>query len=156
MGTTLKPETEARISDLARRLGFAGPNEQERVIEMALDSLDAKTPRQCHQMTPEEVAAEYSVLSAAGRRWREEHPGVSGTTKTTRPPRLGRMNCTTSGVCQNDGSRYVGSDSSIDGRNGRAGISQPDTFACALASVRRLPLLFKGDDFPLTDIAAAV
>ena len=44
MGATLKPETEARISDLARRLGFAGPNEQERVIEMALDSLDAKTP----------------------------------------------------------------------------------------------------------------
>ena len=75
MGATLKPETEARISDLARRLGFAGPNDQERVIEMALDSLDAKTPRQCHQMSPEEVAAEYRVLSAAGRRWREENPG---------------------------------------------------------------------------------
>ena len=75
MAVTLKPETEARIADLARRLGCAGANEQEQVIEMALDSLDAKTPRQCHQMTPEEVAVEYRVLSAAGRRWREENPG---------------------------------------------------------------------------------
>ena len=55
MAVTLKPETEARIADLARRLGFAGANEQEQVIEI-LDSLDAKTPRQCHQMTPEEVS----------------------------------------------------------------------------------------------------
>ena len=74
MATTLKPETEARIADLAKRLGFAGPNEQDRVIEMALDSLDVKTFRPCHQMTPSELAAEYKILSAAGRRWREEHP----------------------------------------------------------------------------------
>ena len=25
-------------------------------------------------MTPEEIEAEYMTLSAAGRRWREEHP----------------------------------------------------------------------------------
>ena len=31
-----------------------------------------------------------------------------------------------------------------------------DTFAYALASTRGLPLLFKGDDFARTDIAAAV
>ena len=41
-------------------------------------------------------------------------------------------------------------------RFGSAQLNFGDTFAYALASVRGLPLLFKGDDFSLTDIAAAV
>ncbi len=37
-----------------------------------------------------------------------------------------------------------------------AGLNFGDTFAYALASVRNLPLLFKGNDFAQTDIMAAV
>ena len=70
----LKPETEARIADLAKRLGFAGQNATDQVLKMALDALDAKTPPARRKMTAEEMEAEYRFLSAAGRRWREEHP----------------------------------------------------------------------------------
>lgn len=37
-----------------------------------------------------------------------------------------------------------------------AGLNFGDTFAYALASVRSLPLLFKGNDFVRTDVAPAV
>ena len=74
MTTELKPETVARLTDLARRLGFAGPDAPERVLQMALDDLDAKAAPPRRKMTPEEIAAEYKALSAAGRHWREEHP----------------------------------------------------------------------------------
>ncbi len=74
MATALKPEMEARIADLANRLGFDGPDAAERVLAMALDDLDAKTPTPRRKITPEEIEAEYMALSAAGRRWREEHP----------------------------------------------------------------------------------
>ncbi len=42
------------------------------------------------------------------------------------------------------------------GRGHPAGLNFGDTFAYALATVRRLPLLFKGDDFTQTDIAPVV
>ena len=74
MATTLKPETETRIADLARRLGFAGPDAVEQVLHKALDDLEAQTTPVCRKMTPEEMAEEYELLSAAGRRWREENP----------------------------------------------------------------------------------
>ncbi len=73
MATELKPETEAFIVDLARRLGIAGPDAVERVLKAALDDLDAKTPMPRRRMTDEESDQEYRTLSAAGRRWREEH-----------------------------------------------------------------------------------
>ena len=38
----------------------------------------------------------------------------------------------------------------------RAGLNFGDTFAYALASVRGLPLLYKGDDFTHTDILSVV
>ncbi len=74
MATTLKPETEARIAALAERLGFAGPEAAERVLTMALDDLDAKTPMPVTRMIADEIVEDYRALSAAGRRWREEHP----------------------------------------------------------------------------------
>jgi hypothetical protein len=77
MATTLKPEIEARIADLAKRLGFAGPDAVEKVLEKALDDLDAITPKPRRKMTPEEMAEELKILdklTEAGRRWREEHP----------------------------------------------------------------------------------
>ncbi len=37
-----------------------------------------------------------------------------------------------------------------------AGLNFGDTFSYALAAARQLPLLYKGDDFVQTDIAAAV
>ncbi|MXX39748.1 MAG: hypothetical protein F4Y91_13200 [Gemmatimonadetes bacterium] len=74
MTTTLKPEMEARIAELAERLDVTAPNAHEQVLNMALDDLDAKAPPLRCKMTPEEMAAEYRTLSAAGRRWREEHP----------------------------------------------------------------------------------
>lgn len=74
MATTLKPKTETRIADLARRLGFAGPDAVEQVLHKALDDLEVQTPPVCRKMTPEEIAEEYELLSAGGRRWREENP----------------------------------------------------------------------------------
>jgi ribonuclease VapC len=38
----------------------------------------------------------------------------------------------------------------------RAGLNYGDCFSYALASVRSEPLLFKGDDFPHTDVVAAL
>lgn len=40
-------------------------------------------------------------------------------------------------------------------RSGRKGLNFGDCFAYALAKSRDLPLLFKGDDFRLTDVEAA-
>jgi hypothetical protein len=74
MATTLKPEVEARIAALAERLALTAPDAHDRVLTMALDELDAKVPPPRRKMTSEEIAAEYRTLSAAGRRWREEHP----------------------------------------------------------------------------------
>lgn len=74
MSTPLKPEMEAQIEALVERLALTDPNAHERVLQMALDDLDAKVPPLRRKMTPEEIAEEYRILSAAGRRWREEHP----------------------------------------------------------------------------------
>ena len=74
MATTLKPEMEARIAALAERLDFTAPDAHDRVLEMALDELDAKVPPLRQKMTPEEIAEEYRILSAAGRRLRAEYP----------------------------------------------------------------------------------
>ena len=57
MATALKPDTEARIADLAERLGFAGPDAAERVIIAALDYLDESTDRWERWYTAEEVEA---------------------------------------------------------------------------------------------------
>ena len=45
MTTKLTPDLEARIADLAARLGFAGPDAAERVIVAALDYLDESTDK---------------------------------------------------------------------------------------------------------------
>lgn len=74
MTTILKPETAARIDALADRLGYSGSDAVERVLKIALDDLDAKAPRPHRKLTPEEIAAEYRLLTAAGRRYRQEHP----------------------------------------------------------------------------------
>ena len=74
MTTELKPETAARVAELAERLGITGADAGERVLKLAPDGLECKTPRPHRKMTPEEIAAEYRQISAAGRRWREEHP----------------------------------------------------------------------------------
>ena len=72
MATNLKPEMEARIVDLAKRLGFAGPDAAERVLKAALDDLDAKTPN--HKMTPDEIEAEIAYWSQVAKRNRALHP----------------------------------------------------------------------------------
>ena len=74
MDTTLKPETAARIARLSIRLGCTGPDACEQVLKLALDDLEAKAPPPRRKLTPEEIAAEYRLLSAAGRRYRQEHP----------------------------------------------------------------------------------
>ena len=74
MATTLKPETETRITDLARRLGFAGPDAVGQVLHKALDDLEAQTAPVCRKMTPEEIAAEMAYWTEVGRRNRARHP----------------------------------------------------------------------------------
>ena len=74
MATTLKPEMEARIAALAERLDVTAPDAHERVLSMALDDLEAKAPPPRRKMTPEEIAAQYKILSEVGRRLRAEYP----------------------------------------------------------------------------------
>ena len=78
MEITLDPKTEARIADLAERLGFRGPDAARQVLLMAIADLDSRTPLRRGKPTPEERAEWRRVLNeiaANGRRWREEHPG---------------------------------------------------------------------------------
>jgi hypothetical protein len=74
MATALKPEMEARIADLAKRLGFAGPDAADRVLTMALDNLDATTPHPRPRMTDEEAGAEMAYWSEIAKRNRALHP----------------------------------------------------------------------------------
>lgn len=77
MATILNTKTEARIADLARRLGISGPDAPARVLQMALEALEDKTRPKHGEMTPAETTAELLLLeklSAAGRQWREENP----------------------------------------------------------------------------------
>ena len=55
MASTLKPEMEARVADLAERLGFAGPDAAERAIIVALDYLDQSTGKWERWYTATEV-----------------------------------------------------------------------------------------------------
>lgn len=63
MPTTLKPKMEAQIESLAERLALTDPNAHERVLQTALDDLDAKVPLLRRKMTPAEIAKEYRILS---------------------------------------------------------------------------------------------
>ena len=77
MVAELSPEIGARLDDLARRIGYFGPNAREQILKIALDDLDAKTPPPRSKMTPEQVAQEMEVLDKlreSGRKWRREHP----------------------------------------------------------------------------------
>ena len=74
MATTLKPETETRIADLAKRMGFAGPDAVDLVLHKALDDLEAQTAPVCRKMTSEEVAAEMAYWTEVGRRNRARYP----------------------------------------------------------------------------------
>ena len=74
MTVTINPETAARIAALAGRLGYTGPDSTEQVLKMALDDLDAKTPRPRYQPTPAEKAAELEYWAEVGRRNRASHP----------------------------------------------------------------------------------
>lgn len=74
MVTELKPETEARIADLAKRLGIAGPDATDRVLGMALDNLEIITPRPRPKMTKEDAEAELAYWSAIAKRNRALHP----------------------------------------------------------------------------------
>ena len=74
MAIMLKPETEARIADLAKRLGFAGRNATDQVLKMALDALDAQTPPVRRKMTPEEMEAEMAYWRKVAKRNRTLHP----------------------------------------------------------------------------------
>ncbi len=57
MATTPKPEMEARIAELAERLGFAGPDAAEQVIVAALDYLDESTGKWERWYTDNEMSA---------------------------------------------------------------------------------------------------
>ncbi len=77
MALTLNHKIESRIADLADRLGLTGPDALETTLGLALNALDAQTPRKRRKMTPEEIEEELRILDKLRepwRRWREEHP----------------------------------------------------------------------------------
>lgn len=74
MATTLKPEMEARIAELAERLDVTAPDAHEQVLNMALDDLDAKAPPPRCKMTSEEIAAEKAHWLEVGRQLRAKYP----------------------------------------------------------------------------------
>ncbi len=74
MVMTLTPDMEARLADLAHRLGMDGPDAPEQALIMAVAELEAKVSPPRRKLSPEEVAAEMAPIVAAARRWREEHP----------------------------------------------------------------------------------
>ena len=74
MATTICPVIAARIADLAQRLGYAGPDAVEKVLEKALDDLDAKTPAERRRFSEEEMRTMLAPIIEAGIRWRKEHP----------------------------------------------------------------------------------
>ena len=73
MPNTLSPDIEARIAELARRLGYAGTNAVEQVLKLALDDLEAKTPQR-RKMTTEEMQENRKYWLEVGRRNRAAHP----------------------------------------------------------------------------------
>ena len=74
MATTVSPVIATRIADLAKRLGYAGPDAVEKVLERALDDLDAKTPAQKRRFSTEEMPTMLAPIIETGIRWRKEHP----------------------------------------------------------------------------------
>ncbi len=73
MATTLEPEMETRLANLAHRMGFTGPSGPERALKVAVEELEAKLPRS-GKPSPAEIAAEMMPMVAAARRWRAGHP----------------------------------------------------------------------------------
>ena len=74
MTTELKPETAARIANLATRLGFDGPDATARVLQMALDGLEYQTLPPDYELTPDQIAAEKEYWMAVGKRNRALYP----------------------------------------------------------------------------------
>ena len=58
MVMTLPPAMEARLANLAQRLGMDGPDAPERALKMAVAELEAKAPPARRKPSPAEVAAE--------------------------------------------------------------------------------------------------
>lgn len=58
---------EARIADLADRLGLAGPDATERVLKISLDDLDAKAPTsKMERLNMERLDIEAEVAERSG------------------------------------------------------------------------------------------
>ena len=74
MTAPIKPETAARLADLARRLGFDGPDAGERVIQMALDDLEYQALPPDRELTPDQIVAEKEYWIAVGKRNRALYP----------------------------------------------------------------------------------
>ena len=70
----LKPETAARVAALAKRLGYAGPNATDQILQLALDELEAKAPPPRRKMTTAEIEAEITYWREVGKRNRALHP----------------------------------------------------------------------------------
>ena len=74
MTNQLKPETAARIANLATRLGFTGADADERVLQMALDGLEYQALPPDHELTPDQIGAEKEYWMAVGKRNRALYP----------------------------------------------------------------------------------
>lgn len=70
------PETENGSPNrvIGGRLALTDPNAHERVLQTALDDLDAKVPPLRRKMTPEEIAEEKAHWLEVGRQLRAKYP----------------------------------------------------------------------------------
>ncbi len=74
MTTQLKPETAARIAELAERLGYTGPDTTDRILQLAVDNLASKIGLPPGKLTPAEMEEEKKYWAEVGKRNRVLYP----------------------------------------------------------------------------------
>ena len=69
-----QPDLEARITELAKRLHYHGPNAREQILHRALKTLEDSLPPPRPQRSKEESAAFWADIREGARKYRETHP----------------------------------------------------------------------------------
>ena len=67
-----QPDLEARITELAKRLHYHGPNAREQILHRALKTLEDSLPPP--RSAEEESAVRWAAILERGRELREKYP----------------------------------------------------------------------------------